>query len=151
MVRWPSSETPPEPSFDCSLERLWPSMDHDIRTQHLRPNSELNTSQKHCHSISRYLFHFGKGAISWNSKKKHIIVLSSTEDEYITQTQTLKEALWLRSFIKEIREGKNGPLKIKCDNQGAIVLAKDNKSSTWGQSTLICAITSYERPSKIRR
>jgi len=30
MVRWPSSETPSEPSFDCSSERMWPSTDHDI-------------------------------------------------------------------------------------------------------------------------
>jgi len=29
MVRRPSSETPSEPSFDCSLERTWPSTDHD--------------------------------------------------------------------------------------------------------------------------
>jgi len=29
MVRWPSSETPSELSFDCSLERTWPSTDHD--------------------------------------------------------------------------------------------------------------------------
>ena len=29
MVRRPSSETPSEPSFDCSSERTWPSTDHD--------------------------------------------------------------------------------------------------------------------------
>jgi len=29
-VRRPSSETPSEPSFDCSSERTWPSTDHDI-------------------------------------------------------------------------------------------------------------------------
>jgi len=29
MVRWPSSETPLEPSFDCSSERTWLSTDHD--------------------------------------------------------------------------------------------------------------------------
>jgi len=52
-------------------------------------------SQKHRHSISGYSFHFGCGAISWSSKKQHIVALSSTEAEYIAQTHTAKEALWL--------------------------------------------------------
>jgi len=84
-------------------------------------------SQKHRHSISGYSFHFGRGAISWSSKKQHIVALSSTEAEYIAQTHAAKEALWLRSFVKEIREERNGTLTINCDNQGAIALAKDNK------------------------
>jgi len=84
-------------------------------------------SQKHCHSISGYSFHFGKGAILWSSKKQHIIVLSSTKAKYIAQTHTAKEALWLRSFVKEIRDAQNGPLTINADNQGVIALAKDNK------------------------
>ena len=54
--------------------------------------------QKHRHSISSYLFHMVTGAISWSSKKQHIVALSSTEAEYIAQTHAAKEALWLRSF-----------------------------------------------------
>ena len=53
--------------------------------------------------------------------------LSSTEVEYIAQTHAAKEGIWLRSFMKEIRGGEEKPLTISCDNQGAIVLAKDNK------------------------
>jgi len=33
MVRRPSSETLSELSFDCSLERMWPSTDHDSCVQ----------------------------------------------------------------------------------------------------------------------
>jgi len=32
MVRWPSLEAPSDPSYDCSLERMWLSMDHDTST-----------------------------------------------------------------------------------------------------------------------
>jgi hypothetical protein len=84
-------------------------------------------SNKHRHSISGYSFHFGCGAISWSSKKQYIIALSSTEAEYIAQTHAAKEALWLRSFINEVRGTGESPITINCDNQGAIALAKDNK------------------------
>jgi len=83
--------------------------------------------QKHRHSISGYSFHFGCGAISWSSKKQHIIALSSTEAEYISQTHAAKEAIWIRTFVNEIRGANDDPITINCDNQGAIVLAKDNK------------------------
>ena len=63
---------------------------------------------------------------SWSSKKQGVVLLSSTEAEYIAQTHAAKEGIWLRSFIKEI-QGEEKPLTISCDNQGAITLVKDNK------------------------
>ena len=69
----------------------------------------------------------GAGAISWSSKKQHIVALSSTEAEYITQTHVAKEALWLRSFLRELRSAPDDPLILNCDNQGAIALTKDNQ------------------------
>ena len=59
-------------------------------------------SQKHRHSISRFLFHFGIGAISWSSKKQGVMSLLSTEAEYVMQTHATKEGIWLRSFMREI-------------------------------------------------
>ena len=83
--------------------------------------------QKHCHSISGYSFHIGAGVISWSLKKQHVIVLSSTEAEYIAQMHMAKEALWLCSFLWELRSAPDDPLILNCDNQGAITLAKDNR------------------------
>jgi hypothetical protein len=83
--------------------------------------------QKHRHSISGFSFHFGIGAISWSSKKQNIVALSSTEAEYVAQTHAAKEAMWLKSFVSEIRGGGDKPLTILCDDQGAVALAKDNK------------------------
>ena len=83
--------------------------------------------QKHHHSISSYSFHMGAGAISWSSKKQHVVVLSSTKAEYITQMHVAKEALWLHSFLWELRSAPDDPLILNCDNQGVIALAKDNK------------------------
>ena len=86
--------------------------------------------QKHCHSISGYSFHMGAGAISWSSKKQHVVALSSIEAEYIAQMHMAKEALWLHSFLQELHSVPDDPLILNCDNQGAITLAKGNKFHT---------------------
>ena len=86
--------------------------------------------QKHHHSISGYSFHMGAGAISWSSKKQHVVVLSSTKAEYIAQMHMAKEVLWLCSFLQELRSTPDDPLILNCDNQGVIALAKDNKFHT---------------------
>ena len=83
-------------------------------------------SQKDQPSTSDYSFHLEEGAITWSSKKQHIIALSSTEAEYIALTHTAKEALWLRSMVSEIRGDDRKPVVINCDNQGSIALSKDN-------------------------
>ena len=83
--------------------------------------------QKHCHSISGYSFHIGARAISWNLKKQHVVVLSSTKAEYIAQMHMAKEPLWLCSFLQELHPASDDLLILNCDNQGAITLAKDNK------------------------
>ena len=84
-------------------------------------------SQAHCYSISGFSFHYSKGAISWSLKKQSIIMLSSTEDKYITEMHAAKEAMWLRSFVSEITRCIKGPLTVMADNQRAIALVKDNK------------------------
>jgi hypothetical protein len=84
-------------------------------------------SQKHRHSISGFLFHYGAGAVSWSSKKQSLVLLSSTEVEYVAQMHAAKEGIWLRNFVSEIQGEENKPVTISCDNQGAIALAKDNK------------------------
>ena len=84
-------------------------------------------SQRHRHPISGFTFQYSQGTVSWSSKKQAIIALSSTEAEYVVQIHAAKEAMWLKTFINEIRGGQEGPLTIMADNQSTIALAKDNK------------------------
>ena len=67
------------------------------------------------------------GAVSWSSKRQHIIALSSTESEYIAQMHAAKEVIWMKNFVNEIRGQQGKVIGIYCDNQGAIALVKDNK------------------------
>jgi hypothetical protein len=75
----------------------------------------------------QYLDTPGKGAVTWSSKKQPMIVLSSTESEYIRLTHATKEILWVRQFLEEILSKFQGPSQMYLDNQGAIALAQNNK------------------------
>ena len=45
-------------------------------------------------STSGYVFSLFGGAVSWMSKRQSVVVLSTTEVEYIAATHASKEAVW---------------------------------------------------------
>ena len=67
------------------------------------------------------------GTVSWSSKKQPIVALSTTKAEYIAATHTAKEALWICMFIAEIAWPLQSPTILKCDNQSAICIAKNDQ------------------------
>ena len=66
--------------------------------------------QDYRHSISAYIFQIDGGSISWSCQKQNIVVLSSTEAEFIALTHTTKEALWLQHFITDVLQPLNSPI-----------------------------------------
>eukprot|EP00253_Pinus_taeda_P030627 PITA_30627 len=46
-------------------------------------------------STSGYVFNLFGGAVSWMSKRRSIVALSTTEEEYMETTHASKEAVWL--------------------------------------------------------
>ncbi len=54
-------------------------------------------------STTWFIFMMGGGAISWSSTQQPIIVLSTTEVEYMASTQATKEAIWMTKLMKELR------------------------------------------------
>ena len=77
--------------------------------------------------IDRYSFYMGPGAITCSLKKQYNCC---TEAGYITQTHMVKEAMYLHIFVQEICRFDK-PVMLNCDNQGAIMLSKDNKFHAW--------------------
>jgi hypothetical protein len=55
-----------------------------------------------CKSMSGYVFLSGRGAITWRSKKQTMIVLSTTEAEYVALSKAGREACWLRNLYDEL-------------------------------------------------
>ena len=81
--------------------------------------------QDSARSTSGYVFTLNGGAISWKSTKQKSIAKSTCEAEYMAQSDTAQEAVWVRFMLSELGELLNGPTPIFGDNQGAMALAKN--------------------------
>ena len=95
--------------------------------------------------ISDYIFNLDNAAITWFSKRQPTIALSICETKYMSQTQAVKEAIWLFDLLNEL-DTSSMPINIDegliafeifepvyslvatiiyCDNQGTQALAKN--------------------------
>ena len=79
------------------------------------------------HAILGYAFLIDGGAVSWSSKRQEIVLLSTTESEYVAATHRMKEGLWLRSLLSEIFGPLSNPLTLFSNNQAAIALTRDHQ------------------------
>lgn len=73
-------------------------------------------------SVTGYAFTSAGGAISWGSRKQSLTALSATEAECLALTETIQEAVWLRTLLEELKLPQD-TIPIYEDNQGAIALA----------------------------
>jgi hypothetical protein len=73
-------------------------------------------------AISGYAFLLDGGAVSWSLKKQDIIVLSTTEAEYVAATQATKEAIWLQSLLGELFGEFTGPTTLYGDCKGNLTI-----------------------------
>ena len=76
-------------------------------------------------STTGYAFSIGSGVVSWSSKKKPTVSLSSTEVEYKALCAATCEAVWLRILLQDVGEERQERTMIKCDNQSTINIAKN--------------------------
>ncbi|KAH9697148.1 hypothetical protein KPL71_023495 [Citrus sinensis] len=81
-------------------------------------------------STSGYVFTLGSGAISWRSVKQSCIADSTTEAEYVAASEAAKEAVWLSKFLQdlEVVPTVTAPLKLFCDNSGAVAQSKEPRN-----------------------
>jgi hypothetical protein len=75
-------------------------------------------------STTGYLVLLSGTAISWNSRVQKTIALSSTEAEYMSLSDTCRQLVWMRSFLKELGMPVNA-IPLCGDNQGAIFNASN--------------------------
>ena len=76
-------------------------------------------------STTRFVFTLGGTAISWASNLQKIVILSTTEAEYVVVTEAGNEMIWLHGFLDEL--GKKQEMSIlHSDSQSVIFLVKNS-------------------------
>ena len=81
---------------------------------------DINSSK----STARFVFTLGDTAISWASNLQNIVILSTTEVEYVVPTEAGKEMICLHGFLNEL--GKKQEMGIlHSDSQSTIFLTKN--------------------------
>jgi hypothetical protein len=78
-------------------------------------------------STSGEVFMMSGGPVSWSSKKQATVALSTTEAEYVAMTRSSKQAMWMYSFLDELRMPQERPALLYGHNMGAAALAQDAK------------------------
>lgn len=76
-------------------------------------------------STSSYIFTLAGGAVSWQSKLRKCVALSTTEAEYIAAVEAGKELMWLKRFLQELGF-RQEEYTIHCDSQSALDLSKNS-------------------------
>ena len=81
------------------------------------------------------MFSLGGGAIIWRSIKQTCVVDSTMEVEYVVACEAAKEEVWLHEFLKdlEVVPSMHEPIRLYCDNSGAVVDAKEPRNHREGK------------------
>nr|XP_049701711.1 uncharacterized protein LOC110381443 isoform X2 [Helicoverpa armigera] len=86
-------------------------------------DADWGGDQRDRKSTSGYLFTFANCLVMWCSKKQSSVSLSSTEAEYVSMSMAASEACWLVNLLHDFDVQNDSPVKLYCDNQGAILNA----------------------------
>ena len=91
-------------------------------------DASFDTNLDDSKSQTRYIFILNGGAVSWCSSKRSVVAGSTCEAEYIAASEAANEGVWMKEFISDlgVLPSASGPMKIFCDNTGAIGLAKES-------------------------
>ena len=81
-----------------------------------------------------YIFLLSGVAVSWSSRKQHIVTLSTTEVEIIAVASCACQGVWLRNFLEEVKYTQQSPIMLFCDNSLTIKLSKKS-SLAWKKQT----------------
>eukprot|EP00253_Pinus_taeda_P014723 PITA_14723 len=89
-------------------------------------DSDWGRSGKGGRSTRGACFSLGSSMVSWMSRKKETMALSSVEVEYIVACEVSREAVWLRKMLFDLFVGSLDPTIIHCDNTNCIRLSEDS-------------------------
>ena len=92
-------------------------------------DASFDTDPDDSKSQTGYTFILNGGAVSWCSSKQSVVAGSTCEAEYIAASEAANEGVWMKEFISDLGviPSASVPMKIFCDNTGAIALTKESR------------------------
>ena len=70
-------------------------------------------------------FSMGSGVISWFSRKRYCVALSTTEVEYVASCSASCEVVWLRKLLSDLFDLHMDDTCIYCNNQSYVKLLEN--------------------------
>jgi hypothetical protein len=130
----------PGPAHITALKRIFAylkgTLDYELvigggNTVHLGFCDADGHSTEGRHAVSGYVFTLGGSTISWSLKRHELVMLSTTEAEYIAMTHAAKEAIWVQSIHAEIFHKAIQPFPLCGNNQSTISLTRNDRFHAW--------------------
>ena len=81
------------------------------------------------YSVYGYIIYFCGVPVSWKSKSMKSVVLSTTEAEYVSVSEVVREIKFLYQMLRKMEIKVPLPIKVQVDNVGAIWLANNSSVS----------------------
>ena len=81
-------------------------------------------------SVTGYFFKLANSILSWRSHAQKTVALSSMETKYMAISDFSRQAIWIKTLIKELRI-KIRSIPIYGDNQGSIFIASNAVQESW--------------------
>ncbi|KAI9169035.1 hypothetical protein LWI28_005826 [Acer negundo] len=76
-------------------------------------------------STSGYCTFVWGNLVTWRSKKQSVVSKSNVEAEFRAMAQGICEGVWLKKVLTELRMPQDGVVQLYCDNQYAILIARN--------------------------
>ncbi|KAK3022402.1 hypothetical protein RJ639_047376 [Escallonia herrerae] len=76
-------------------------------------------------STSGYCTYVWGNLVTWRSKKQSVVSRSSAEAEFRAIALSICEGMWLKRLLEELKITCEGSIKVFCDNQASINIAKN--------------------------
>ena len=83
---------------------------------------EVDTTNRK--SISGYLIYVNQNLIAWSSKQQTIVTRSSTEDDYVSLYDMIKETIFIKGILEFMKIKLKLPIKVNVDNKGNFYFSK---------------------------
>ncbi|RVW83633.1 Retrovirus-related Pol polyprotein from transposon RE1 [Vitis vinifera] len=119
------SHTRPDISFVVSVVSQFmnnPTEEHQEAIYRILRYLKMTPNRR---STSGYCTYVWGNLVTWRRKKQSVVARSSAEAEVRAMAHGICQGIWLKRLLEELQFAPHGPMKLMCDNQAAISIAKN--------------------------